>query len=293
MDGCLSRPAAAFPLWEVNAMEQITLPMPPDAVKQAVWPVFVCSCAGTSEEIELPAPEAGAYLLLAPARGVLCRADEAGACRLSPGGALLLPPGDASVFTAEEDWQADVLALAGGLTASLLGETLAQGGPYFPRGGEAVRAAAAALRRPVDAMTASAEAYQLLMQLYGRSAPADAPAYPPLVQDAMAIIAQEYAYLYGVDDLAARLMVSKNHLIRVFSAAVGMPPGQYLTQVRIEAAKRLLRSPEATLDLVAAATGFSSAGYFGKVFRRETGVTPARYAAAARRPEPLPDDWYL
>ena len=63
-----------------------------------------------------------------------------------------------------------------------------------------------------------------------------APALPPLVQEAMEDIRANYAGLYGVEELSERLGVSKSHLVRMFTAALGMPPGRYLTNVREKAA---------------------------------------------------------
>lgn len=277
-------------------MEYFDLPAPPASVQRAVWPAACGTCAGGAGAVDPPRGK-GRYLVLAPVRGTLTAAgDEPFVC--GPADALLLPPGRSCALTADGAYQADYLLLAGDLAAALLEETGQAGGLRLPGCGEAVRAAAAVLRHPgrsgqTDPLAASATAYQLLMQLYRHSVPAPTDAYPPLVRDAIAIMQHEFAYLYGVEELAGRLMVTKHHLIRVFSAAVGMPPGQYLTRVRIEEAKKLLHSRDATLELVAAATGFSSAGYFGKVFRRETGVTPARYAAAVQQGAPLPDALYL
>ena len=43
-----------------------------------------------------------------------------------------------------------------------------------------------------------------------------------------------------MEELSERLGVSKSHLVRTFTAAVGVPPGRSLTTVRVEAAMRLL-----------------------------------------------------
>lgn len=102
--------------------------------------------------------------------------------------------------------------------------------------------------------------------------------YPPLVQDAAALIETEYAYLYGIDELADRLAVSKNHLIRVFSASAGISPGRYLTDIRLYHAKLLLESGENTpMEIIAGACGYSCANYFSKAFKKYTGLTPTEY----------------
>ena len=86
-----------------------------------------------------------------------------------------------------------------------------------------------------------------------------------------------YAGLYGVEELSAQMGVSKSHLVRVFSAEIGVPPGQYLTRVRVEAAKKLLQHRAYSLEVIATLCGFSGANYLCKVFKKETGITPNAY----------------
>ena len=106
-----------------------------------------------------------------------------------------------------------------------------------------------------------------------------APPLPPLVEAAIEDIRQNYAGLYGVEELSERLGVSKSHLVRTFTAAVGVPPGRYLTTVRVEAAMRLLLHREYTLDVIASLCGFSGANYLCRVFKKETGQSPAQWRA--------------
>ncbi|MEG1932538.1 MAG: AraC family transcriptional regulator, partial [Pygmaiobacter sp.] len=93
----------------------------------------------------------------------------------------------------------------------------------------------------------------------------------------IAAIRTNYANFYGVEELAEHLGISKCHLVRSFKAATGTTPGQYLTAVRIEAAKQLLGTEDCSLDLVAQLSGFADANYFCKVFRAKTGFSPAVY----------------
>ena len=126
---------------------------------------------------------------------------------------------------------------------------------------------------------ASQLAFALLCEL--ADADSAAPALPPLVQAAIEDIRQNYAGLYGVEELSERLGVSKSHLVRTFTAAVGVPPGRYLTTVRVEAAMRLLLHREYTLDVIASLCGFSGANYLCRVFKKETGQSPAQWRALA------------
>ena len=132
---------------------------------------------------------------------------------------------------------------------------------------------------PPPFRTQSALAFQLICAL--RPDAAAAPGWPPLVQQAVSIIRAEYGRLYGVDELADRLSVTKSHLVRAFHAALGVTPGQYLTDTRIEAARQLLTRGH-SLEVVATLCGFSGANYFCKVFKKETGMTPAAFRRAAQ-----------
>lgn len=107
---------------------------------------------------------------------------------------------------------------------------------------------------------------------------------PELAAEAVRLIQSRYAHLYGVEELAEVLEVSKSHLVRSFKAATGKTPGQYLTEIRIEAAKQLLAAEDCPLELLAQLTGFSGANYFCKVFRSSTGMTPAAYRRSVRVP---------
>lgn len=125
---------------------------------------------------------------------------------------------------------------------------------------------------------ASALAYWLVCALAGGAeTQQEATPLPPLVATAIGLIQEHYADVYGVEELAGELGVTKSHLIRSFTASLGVSPGKYLTQVRIDTAKRLLLHREYPLDVVASLCGFSGANYLCKVFRRETGQSPSAW----------------
>lgn len=79
-----------------------------------------------------------------------------------------------------------------------------------------------------------------------------------------------------LDDLAGEAFLSKFHFIRLFKSYYGRTPYQYLTSVRIENAKRLLKS-DATVSEVCFAVGFDSITYFTGLFKKTTGLTPAAF----------------
>lgn len=101
--------------------------------------------------------------------------------------------------------------------------------------------------------------------------------YPELIQHAIALIQKNYAQLYGVEEVAEELSVSKCHLVRLFSKSVGISPGRYLTAVRITVSKRYLSGKDYPVEVVATLSGFSGANYFCKVFKSKTGQSPLEY----------------
>ena len=200
-----------------------------------------------------------------------------GAPQLAAAGSLLLGAGPLRLVPA-----GPCHLVAGRIEGSAAQEFLrGLKGPMFARGVSAPGAAQllAQLAAGQPPAQASGLCCQLLCEVAG--ADAAAPSLPPLVAAAIAAIRENYAGLYGVEELSTGLGVSKSHLVRVFSAAVGVPPGKYLTGVRVEAAKQLLCHREYPLEVVASLCGFSGANYLCRVFKKATGQTPATWRAAA------------
>lgn len=77
--------------------------------------------------------------------------------------------------------------------------------------------------------------------------------------------------------LSARAGFSERHLTRVFLRELGVTPGRYVAQVRLEAARGLLESSPASLPVIAQQSGFRSAETLRRTFLRELGVTPHAY----------------
>jgi AraC family transcriptional regulator len=85
-----------------------------------------------------------------------------------------------------------------------------------------------------------------------------------------------------VGELAELSKLSPRQLSRAFKASRGCAIGEYLTQYRIEAAKRRLCTTESLRD-IAAHLGFASQSSFTSAFRRSTGVTPKEFRTRLTR----------
>jgi AraC family transcriptional regulator len=77
--------------------------------------------------------------------------------------------------------------------------------------------------------------------------------------------------------LAAEAGYSRSHFLRMFQESMGMPPHQYLLQLRMERARELMRDKHLSLTDIAAECGFSSQSHLSRVFRQHMGVTPSYF----------------
>jgi AraC-like DNA-binding protein len=90
-------------------------------------------------------------------------------------------------------------------------------------------------------------------------------------------IQSNYAGHIPVERGAAMTAMSVSRFMRFFKTTTGMTFVAYLTHVRVNIAADLLRSSERSIGEIAAATGFPDQSYFGRVFRKQFGMAPARF----------------
>ena len=93
---------------------------------------------------------------------------------------------------------------------------------------------------------------------------------------------ENYSRVIGLDDVAAALNVSGYYLSHVFSAESNFSVFAYLTSLRLERARLLLRERDLNVAEVALEVGYQDANYFSKVFRKHVGCSPSEYAAPRR-----------
>jgi AraC family transcriptional regulator len=82
-------------------------------------------------------------------------------------------------------------------------------------------------------------------------------------------------------DLASIAGLSIYHFSRLFKQAAGIGPQRYVIQRRLERAKTLIQRTNRPLAVIARDVGFLDQSHLTAVFRREIGITPGRYRAAA------------
>ena len=249
------------------------------SVARLIWLDAADSSVMAEQEIcTLPAEEER-LLVLAVDKGSLHVGAEQLTATLLRGQAILIPPGMSCTLTMLDAGRLLKVYLRGTLIGDVMQSYFEQQKLFCPAGLSDVREAIHAREMAEDrAEQISAAAYHLLMRLHETADLYEAQsAYPLLVDAGIGIMQEEFTHLYGVDEVAERLGVTTAHFTRLFSQTVGIPPGLFLKQQKLNYAKKLLVLPEMNVALVAEMLGFSNVNYFSKVFRKENGMTPAEY----------------
>ncbi|MFQ6006459.1 MAG: cupin domain-containing protein [Woeseia sp.] len=86
---------------------------------------------------------------------------------------------------------------------------------------------------------------------------------------------------WTLDKLAQRIGMSRAAFAKRFRKLVGHPMFEYLTMLRIQRGKELLRESTLPLYEVASRVGYESDLAFAKTFKKHTGTTPTRYRKGA------------
>lgn len=91
-----------------------------------------------------------------------------------------------------------------------------------------------------------------------------------------------YTQDVSLDEAAHALGLSPSRICHVFGEKLRTTFYEYICTLRLERAKELLASTDDTVTQVCYSAGFGSLRAFNRRFRRQTGVTPSAYRAAAR-----------
>lgn len=76
-------------------------------------------------------------------------------------------------------------------------------------------------------------------------------------------------------ELADIIHLSEDRFNHLFKESMGMPPLQYMNEIRMKKAMNLLKRKEGTVVEIADSVGFTDYNHFGRQFRRHYGCTPS------------------
>lgn len=105
-----------------------------------------------------------------------------------------------------------------------------------------------------------------------------------IVRDIIKYINDNLSETISLDELAKKANMSKYHFCRLFKKYTGKSPMNFVSFMRVEKAKELLKKGEDTWS-VSFKIGFSNPGSLSRHFKRLTGLTPKEYRKSILRIE--------
>ncbi len=100
---------------------------------------------------------------------------------------------------------------------------------------------------------------------------------PDQIRDIAYYLNRNSAKELSLDALAASFSISKYYLCRSFKKYTGFTLNEYVTLLRLERAKELLRTTTLPANQIGAIIGIPDENYFYRLFRKHTGQTPHKY----------------
>ena len=161
--------------------------------------------------------------------------------------------------------------------------------PVYAQGFHVVTIRAGGFTRKMGASKARADAIRELLLLasdeLGRRAAAMIA--HPLSGNAAVRRAMDHIHAHSnepvrIQDIAAEVGVSRQHLVKIWKQHVGLTLHSCLQAIRIDHAKALLETDGHKIIEVAMACGFGSLSQFNRTFLRVTGVSPSRWINQVR-----------
>lgn len=98
-----------------------------------------------------------------------------------------------------------------------------------------------------------------------------------VINEIKEIINKQYMKKLTVQEIAKQIGFTPNYISQIFKKETGYPLTKYITKIRIEASKELLKDSNFKVFEVADMVGFDNPYYFSTVFKKITGIHPSKY----------------
>jgi len=139
----------------------------------------------------------------------------------------------------------------------------------------------------ICSISSLAELTQQCRQLFGSLTAVIAAGNKQLDKDpvssALNYIKRHYVEPVTLTDIADRVYLNPAYFSTLFKQRVGKTFIEYVTELRIEDAKKRIASTNEKIAVIAESTGFSNIRHFNRVFKNEMGLTPKEYRDQIRQ----------
>jgi AraC-like DNA-binding protein len=140
---------------------------------------------------------------------------------------------------------------------------------------------------PLDAESLMTLAFSMLVRSQTDVSPATSFNAPQSILRAKEYLEGEYSRSVQLSELANVSGLSPFYFLRAFTKATGLTPHEYLCNLRVEKARKLL-SGGVSIAETAAETGFFDQSHLHRHFLRILGITPGKYRAILSNKKTIP-----
>lgn len=98
-----------------------------------------------------------------------------------------------------------------------------------------------------------------------------------LVRQIQKQLEENYLKIKTIEEVTKEFPASRRNLVRRFIKATGLPPIEYLQNIRIEKAKQLLENSDQSVSEIISQTGYTDPKSFRKIFLKLVGIAPLEY----------------
>ena len=98
-----------------------------------------------------------------------------------------------------------------------------------------------------------------------------------LINKIVKFINIEYSNDLNIELLSQKANLSKSYFGKLFTETMGISPMEYIKKIRLQNAKKMLRSNELSITEIAQYCGFNSSSYFTKIFKETFSETPREF----------------
>lgn len=120
--------------------------------------------------------------------------------------------------------------------------------------------------------------YNILASLFKDHQNADKES---IIKKSIGIMEARYSEVLTIQDLADAVGLERSYFSTFFKQSTGIPPHQYLTQLRIQKACVLMERWDLSISETAESVGLDPQN-FARIFKREMGITPLQYRHGKR-----------
>jgi two-component system, response regulator YesN len=111
----------------------------------------------------------------------------------------------------------------------------------------------------------------------GKQEPPQTGEYSETIQKVIALLEENIGQKITLADVADKIFLNKNYLCSLFHEETGRSFSEYMTDLRITRARRLLQQTDLSIPEIAERLSYCDNFYFTKVFKKKVGVSPYAY----------------